>query len=210
MRFIISFLASLFFITGAQAKDIQTAIFAGGCFWCVEKDMESLKGVLSAVSGFSGGSAETADYKTVTKKNTEHREAVLVTFDADVISYEMLVDVFFRSIDPHDAFGSFCDRGSSYRTAIFATEDQQPVAKAVKTKLAKTLDEDIYTPILPAVAFYEADSYHQDYYKSDEKVLTRFGLITKANAYKRYRKGCGRDARVKEVWGKRAAFAWKN
>ncbi|MEM7241266.1 MAG: peptide-methionine (S)-S-oxide reductase MsrA [Pseudomonadota bacterium] len=207
MRFVMTVLLSAFLSTAAHAKDVQTAIFAGGCFWCVEKDMESLKGVISAVSGFSGGSAETADYKTVTKKSTEHREAVLVTFDADVISYESLVDVFFRSIDPHDAFGSFCDRGNSYRTAIFATNAQAPVAKSVKANLQQTLDEDIYTPILPAKAFFAADDYHQDYYKSKDKVVTRFGVLTKAKAYSRYRKACKRDARVKEIWGKRAAFA---
>ena len=207
MRVLLSALVALTIGASAQAQDIQKAIFAGGCFWCVEKDMESLDGVIEAVSGFSGGTAATANYKTVTKKATKHREAVEVTFDADVISYEDLVDVFFRSIDPHDATGSFCDRGDSYRTAIFTTPEQTEIAKSVKARLGATLDEEIYTPILPATGFFAADDYHQDYYKSKDRVVTRFGVVTKAKAYKKYRKGCGRDARVKEIWGKRAAFA---
>ena len=208
MRILFALIFSVAISTAAQAKDIQTAILAGGCFWCVEKDLESLDGVQDVVSGFSGGKASNANYKAVSKKETGHREAVLVTFDADIISYEELVDIFMRSIDPHDATGSFCDRGNSYRSAIFATEEQAPIAMSVLDRLAPTLDEEIYTPVLPAAEFFPAEDYHQDFYKSKEKIVTRYGLITKAKAYKRYRKGCGRDKRVREVWGKKASFAW--
>ena len=112
----------------AQAKDIQTAIFAGGCFWCVESDFESVKGVTEAVSGYTGGKSVNPTYKQVSKGGTGHYEAVKITYDADVVSYDTLVDIFFRSVDPVDDGGQFCDRGHSYKTAIFYTDDAQKTA----------------------------------------------------------------------------------
>lgn len=182
--------------------DQKSAIFAGGCFWCVEKDFESVPGVVEATSGYIGGSKETATYKQVTRGGTGHYEAVRIVYDDSKISYGELVNLFFRSVDPTDAGGQFCDRGDSYRTAIFAaTEAETATAKAEKQKAASDLGKKIVTPILPAQPFYVAEDYHQDYYKSSKKLLTRFGYISRKVAYKRYRQACGRDKRVERLWG---------
>ena len=209
MRFFSTLLfAALLSLSGAaavSAADLKTAIFAGGCFWCVESDYEMVPGVVSAVSGYTGGTAVNANYKKVSKGRTKHLEAVQITYDANIVSYETLVDIFWRTIDPTDAGGQFCDRGDSYRTAVFALDDTQlQAAKAAKAAAQTALGQTIVTAVIPASAFYPAEEYHQDYYKSKKKVLTRFGRITKKDAYKRYRKACGRDARVKELWGNRA------
>ncbi|WP_068116128.1 peptide-methionine (S)-S-oxide reductase MsrA [Tropicimonas marinistellae] len=191
----------------AQSAEAKTAVFAGGCFWCVEADFESVDGVLEAVSGFTGGTVAKPSYKQVTKGGTGHYEAVEISYDPDRISYENLVYLFFRSVDPTDAGGQFCDRGESYRTAVFAAPEQEAAAIAGKQDAAQELGRGIVTPILPTQPFYPADSYHQDYYKKGDLILTRFGPRSKAEAYKLYRKACGRDARVKELWGNAAIFA---
>lgn len=186
----------------ALAKSKQTAVFAGGCFWCVEADMDKIDGVLDTVSGFTGGATKNPTYKQVTKGGTGHYEAVRVIFDADKISYRELVTLFFRSIDPLDAGGQFCDRGESYRSAVFATTPQQAIdAEAAKRAASKALGKSVVTEIRMSSPFYLADKYHQDYYESSRIVITRFGPLSKAKAYKRYRDSCGRDARVKAVWG---------
>lgn len=191
----------------AHAADLQTLTVAGGCFWCVEADFEKVKGVKEAVSGFAGGTVANPTYKQVTAGGTGHYEAVQITFDADVIDRRTLLDLFLRSVDPTDAGGQFCDRGESYRTAIFAgTGAEQKIAKAAKTKAAADLGQPIVTPVLGAAAFYPADEYHQDYYKGSKLIITRFGPKRKAAAYKAYRTACGRDARVKELWGSAAPF----
>ena len=202
---LISFLA-LSFAPMAQAKDLQIAVFAGGCFWCVEADMDKIPGVVDTVSGFTGGNVAKPSYKQVTKGNTGHYEAVRVTFDSDVTSYPELVAKFLRSVDPLDGGGQFCDRGEHYSTAIFATTPQQAnwAEKAISDAEAQ-LGQPIKTVLRMAKPFYAAEEYHQDYYKSSKIVLTRFGPLSKAEAYKRYRKGCGRDKRVRQVWGQ-AAF----
>lgn len=183
----------------------EDAIFAGGCFWCVESDFESVPGVLDARSGYIGGSAALADYKTVSKGGTGHFEAVLIRFDPAKISYDALLHKFWRSVDPLDAGGQFCDRGDSYRTAVFTTSDAQAAtARASKAAAETVLGQRIVTPIVPATAFYPAEAFHQDYYKSSKKVLTRFGLIKRKDAYKKYRVACGRDARIKALWGGQA------
>lgn len=193
--------------TTAKAKDIQTAVVAGGCFWCVESDFESVPGVIEAVSGFTGGSVANPTYKQVTAGGTGHYEAIQITFDADVIPYRRLVDLFFRSVDPTDAGGQFCDRGHSYSTAIFtANSAQRKDAAAALQSAQSALGRKIVTPILDASAFYPAGEYHQDYYKQQALVITRFGPMTKAKAYKRYRTACGRDAKVSALWGSAAAF----
>jgi len=176
----------------------------GVCFWCVEWDLASVEGVTTAVSGFTGGTTKNPTYKQVSRGGTGHYEAVEVTYDADVVGYEKLVDVFWHSVDPVDAGGQFCDRGDSYRTAVFyKTEEQKRIAGASKAAIdaSGVLPKKIVTPILPAGRFYKAEAYHQGYYQSDKLVLTRFGPVTKATAYKKYRKGCGRDARLKQLWG---------
>ncbi|WP_240513949.1 peptide-methionine (S)-S-oxide reductase MsrA [Paramylibacter kogurei] len=190
---------------GAYAAGTKTAVFAGGCFWCVESDFESLKGVKEVVSGYTGGKNANPTYKTI----GSHIEAVKIFYDPSVISYETLVDKFFRSVDPTDAGGQFCDRGNSYTTAIFANgaSERAIAEKAIAAINASgKLPKKVVTPVRNASKFYDAEDYHQDYYKQTSKVLTRFGRITKASAYKKYRKGCGRDERVKQLWGSDAAF----
>ncbi|MDW3180537.1 peptide-methionine (S)-S-oxide reductase MsrA [Roseobacter sp.] len=191
----------------AHAADLQTLTVAGGCFWCVEADFEKVKGVKEAVSGFTGGTVANPTYKQVTSGGTGHYEAVQITFDADVVSRRTLLDLFFRSVDPTDADGQFCDRGESYRTAIFTnTAAEKQAAQAAKTKATADLGQKVVTPILDASEFYPADAYHQDYYKGRQLVITRFGPKRQASAYKAYREACGRDARVKQLWGSDAPF----
>jgi peptide-methionine (S)-S-oxide reductase len=189
----------------AMAEEI--AIVAGGCFWCVESDFESVDGVGDVVSGFTGGDLPDPTYKQVSAGGTGHYEAVEIPFDPAQVSYGEILDLFFRSVDPTDAGGQFCDRGDSYRTAIFVqSEAQLQEATAAKARAEAALGREIVTPILRAGPFYEAEDYHQDYYKSDDLIITRFGPRSKASAYKLYREACGRDARVQELWGAEAAF----
>lgn len=188
----------------AQADQLTVA---GGCFWCVESDFESVAGVGDVVSGFTGGDRANPTYKQVTRGDTGHFEAVQINFDGTKTDADALLHLFFRSIDPTDAGGQFCDRGSTYRTAVFyADEAQRVAAEKAKAAAEAELGQKIVTPILPARDFYAADAYHQDYYKQSKKILTRFGLISKKDAYKRYRKGCGRDARIQQLWGNAAPF----
>lgn len=190
-----------------HAAGSETLTVAGGCFWCVEADFEKVKGVQGAVSGFAGGKAANPTYKQVTSGGTGHYEAVQITFDPAVVSAGKLLDIFFRSVDPTDAGGQFCDRGPSYRTAIFATDGQKTGAQQAKAKAQSDLGQKVVTPILSATKFYPADAYHQNYSKGKKLVVTRFGPKSQANAYKAYRKACGRDKRVKELWGSAAPFA---
>ena len=190
----------------AEAQN-KKAFFAGGCFWCIEKDFESVKGVSEVVSGYTGGKTANPTYKQVTKGGTGHYEAVEIRYNAGQVSYDDLLYKFFRSVDPTDAGGQFCDRGNSYRTAIFVTNAaEKAAAEKAKARAEKDLGQKIVTPILNASRFYNAEAYHQDYYKSTDVVLTRRGPKTKANAYAFYRKSCGRDKRVKQLWGRDAAF----
>lgn len=190
---------------GSAQAEQKTAVVAGGCFWCVEKDFESVPGVLSVVSGFAGGETVNPTYKQVTSGGTGHYEVVQITYDDAKVSYADLVSLFFRSVDPTDAGGQFCDRGDSYRTAIFVTGPaERALAEAASAEAAQQLGAPIATEILPAGPFYAAEDYHQDYYKSDDIIITRFGPRTKASAYKLYRAACGRDARVKQLWGSAA------
>ncbi|ARE40617.1 Peptide methionine sulfoxide reductase MsrA [Rhodovulum sp. P5] len=192
----------------AKAAEMKTAIVAGGCFWCVEADFEKVKGVAEVVSGFTGGTVADPSYKQVVRGGTGHYEAVKITYDPASVSYAQLVTLFFRSVDPTDAGGQFCDRGHSYRTAIFVSDPaEKAAAEAALQKAETALGQDIVTPILPAAPFYPAEAYHQDYYKKSDLVLTRFGPQSKAEAYKKYRKACGRDARVRQLWGNQAPFA---
>lgn len=191
----------------AHATDLQTAVVAGGCFWCVEADFEKVRGVSEVVSGFSGGDVANPTYRQVVRGGTGHREVVEITFDADVISYDQLLDMFLRSIDPLDAGGQFCDRGFSYSPAIYATAAQAGAAEAAVSRAEGALGRSIAVPVESSAPFYPADAYHQDYYKQDGIILTRFGPQTKASAYKKYREACGRDDRVRAVWGDAAPFA---
>ena len=190
-----------------EAADLQTAVVAGGCFWCVESDFEKVRGVKEVVSGFTGGTVANPTYKQVVRGGTGHREAVEITYDADVISYDQILDTFLRSIDPLDAGGQFCDRGFSYSPAIYATPAQTGAAEAAIGRAEADLGRDVVVPVESAAPFYPADAYHQDYYKQDSIILTRFGPRSKAVAYEKYRDACGRDDRVRAVWGDAAPFA---
>lgn len=184
----------------------EEIVVAGGCFWCVEADFEKVPGVREVISGYTGGDVENPTYKQVVGGGTGHYEAVRILYDPDEVSANRLYDLFFRSVDPLDAGGQFCDRGESYRTAIFADGANREAAAQALSDAEAALGRDVVTPILPRQPFYEAEDYHQDYYKSDALTLTRFGPISRANAYDRYRDACGRDQRVQALWGEDAPF----
>ena len=178
------------------------AYFAGGCFWCLEADFDKLEGVVETISGYTGGDVENPTYKQVTYKNTGHYEAVKVVYDPETVAYSELVDYFWRHIDPTDGGGQFCDRGFSYQTGIFP-------ANAAEAEIARQSREEINTsgvlanPIATEIAdfktFWPAEGYHQDYYLKNRL------------HYARYRRGCGRDQRVAEVWsGEKLAQAENN
>ncbi|HEX8364207.1 MAG TPA: peptide-methionine (S)-S-oxide reductase MsrA [Allosphingosinicella sp.] len=169
---------------------IGTAVFAGGCFWCTESDFEHVAGVIDAVSGYTGGNTANPTYESVSAGGTGHYEAVRVRFDTGRTSYAALVRHFFRTVDPTDAGGQFCDRGESYRTAVFvAGDDQRRAAEAARAEADRVLGGRVVTPILPLGRFTPAEEYHQDYYR-------RHPI-----RYRYYRGRCGRDARLREVWG---------
>jgi peptide-methionine (S)-S-oxide reductase len=175
------------------ARKTETATFAGGCFWCVESDFDKVDGVLSTVSGFMGGTTPKPTYHQVTAGGTGHLEVVQITYDPAKVSYAKLVDYFWRTIDPYDAGGQFCDRGDSYRTAIFThTPEQKAIAEASKKVLEASgpLKQPIATVVRDAGPFTAAEDYHQNFYQ------------TNPVRYKFYRYGCGRDQRVEAVWGK--------
>jgi peptide-methionine (S)-S-oxide reductase len=182
---------------GVKAAD-ETAIFAGGCFWCVESDMDHVKGVKSTVSGYAGGTSANPSYKS----HEGYTEGVKIVFDNSVISYDSLVAHFLRTIDVTDGGGQFCDRGPSYIAALFPVgEAQTKSAKAALKDVETALGQKHEVLLGDNPSFGDAEDYHQNYYLGENTVLSRFGLVKQSEAYKGYRKGCGRDARVKQVWG---------
>lgn len=173
-----------------RPANAQTALFAGGCFWSAERDLEAVPGVIEAVSGFAGGRRANPTYAQVVGGGTGHLEAVEVVFDPARISYRELVRRFLRAIDPTDAGGQFCDRGENYRTAIFALDaGQRRDAEAALAEANRILRGRVVTPVRGAARFYAAEAYHQDYARRN------------AAQYGRYRRGCGKDARLRAVWG---------
>jgi len=175
--------------------DLATATFAGGCFWCMEKPFDELDGVVSTTSGYTGGTAKDPTYYEVSAGETGHVEAVQVRYDPDQVSYDTLLDVFWKNVDPLDDIGQFCDKGSQYRSKIFVHDDrQEQLAQASKQELSqeKFAATPIATEIEPAQTFYPAEEYHQDYY------------LKHPVRYNFYRTGCGRDNRLAEVWGSQA------
>jgi methionine-S-sulfoxide reductase len=178
----------------AQSKT-ETAVFAAGWFWCVAEAFEKVPGVISAISGYTGGKTQNPTYETVSTGSTGHYEAVKITYDPGKVSYRQLVDWFWRNVDPHDADGQFCDKGPHYRGAIFVEgAAQKKIADDSKAALAASgqLKRPIVTEILPAARFYDAEDYHQDYYKKN------------SNRYQFYKYGCQRVQRLEQVWGKPA------
>jgi peptide-methionine (S)-S-oxide reductase len=179
----------------AVAEDLKKAIFAGGCFWCVEADFDKVPGVVETISGYTGGNVKNPTYQQVSYEDTGHFEAVEITYDAERVSYEDLLHTYWRTVDPTDPRGQFCDKGPSYRTAIFvATDAQRAAAEASKAKARQALGQEIVTEIRDAGTFWPAEEYHQDYYKKNPV------------QYNFYRWRCGRNDRVEELWGD-AAFA---
>jgi peptide-methionine (S)-S-oxide reductase len=181
-------------VTAAETKDTQenleTAVFAGGCFWCMEKPFDMLPGVASTTSGYTGGRVENPTYEEVSAGGTGHFEAVEVRYDPKQVSYETLLETFWVNVDPVDSRGQFCDKGDQYRSAIFyESPEQQAIAQAAKEAIATQLAQPIATEVLPAAPFYAAEDYHQNYYQ------------THATRYKVYRFGCGRDQRLASLWG---------
>ena len=182
-------------VLAASDDGLATVTFAGGCFWCVESDFDAVPGVVETISGYTGGTTANPGYKQVTKGGTGHREAVQIRYDPKQVSYERLLHIFWRSVDPTDGGGQFCDRGESYQTAIFAgNEEERRLAEASRDALEQSmvLDAPVVTPIEPAGEFWPAEDYHQDYYTKNP-VRYRF-----------YRFSCGRDSRVQQVWGRQA------
>lgn len=170
----------------------DTLIVAGGCFWCVESDFEKITGVTEVVSGYTGGIIANPTYKQVSKKDTGHYEAVLIHFDDEKVSLRALVDFYWRTIDPTDNSGQFCDKGAPYKTAVFykdAVQKKVLEASLAAINTSKPFKADIVTPLLPSKPFYLAEEYHQDYAKKNPI------------RYRYYRYSCGRDAHVKELWG---------
>ena len=177
----------------AQAQETAIATFAGGCFWCIEADFDKVPGVLETVSGYTGGRTDNPTYRKISGGGTGHHEALRITYDPRKVSYEQLLTVFWHSIDPVDSGGQFCDRGEPYETAVFVhDEEQRRLADESKAAAMKALGKEIFTPVETAAKFYPAEDYHQDYY-------TKSPL-----RYRYYRWNCGRDQRVKELWGEDA------
>lgn len=185
---LIPLLILLPFISMPAMAATKTAVFAGGCFWCMESEYEGIDGVADVVSGFSGGTAETATYEAVSRGDTGHREVVQVTYDPDKVSYGKLLEIFWDNVDPFDDAGQFCDKGAQYAAAIFVQDDAERNAAADSVRrIEEKHGAEVKTAILDARPFYPAEEYHQDYFKKN------------AERYKRYRTGCGRDDRLKEL-----------
>lgn len=183
----------LYFITILSAVvTMETATFAGGCFWCMEGPFEQLDGVSAVISGYTGGTTPNPTYEDVSSGRTGHAEAIQITYDPAKVTYEQLLEVFWRNIDPTQADGQFADHGRQYRTAIFYhTEEQRRLAEASKQALQSSgkFTQPIVTTIEPAAAFYPAEAYHQDYYKKNP------------SHYQRYRIGSGRAGFLQRTWG---------
>ena len=183
-------------VLAASDEELATATFAGGCFWCVESDFDKVPGVVETVSGYTGGTTADPTYKQVTAGGTGHREAVRIRYDPKQVSYERLLHIFWRSVDPTDGGGQFCDRGESYETAVFVENDEEKRLAEASRDAVENLEvleeQPVVTPIELAGVFYPAEDYHQDYYTKNPA------------RYRFYRYRCGRDARVQEIWGDQA------
>jgi peptide-methionine (S)-S-oxide reductase len=192
MKYLI-LLLSLLCSTVQATQNTDYAIFAGGCFWCMEPPFDKLDGVISTTSGYTGGHTVNPSYEQVSAGGTGHAEAVKVVYDPTKISYEKLLAVYWKNIDPTTANGQFCDHGNQYRSAIFYHDDAQKAAaekSLAELKANKPFKQAIVTQLVPASTFYPAEDYHQNYY------------LKNPIRYKFYRYSCGRDRRLEQLWGK--------
>ena len=172
-------------------EPLETAIFAGGCFWCMEQALDEVDGVVETTSGYTGGTVVNPTYGQVSAGGTHHQESVRARFDPKKVSYAALLDAYWHNIDPFDGRGQFCDHGDSYRSVIFVMSDaQRKAAEASKAAVEKRFDKPVATKIEPASTFYPAEDYHQDYYRKNPV------------RYKFYKWGCGRAQRLEQIWGK--------
>ncbi|MDH3948420.1 MAG: peptide-methionine (S)-S-oxide reductase MsrA [Gammaproteobacteria bacterium] len=197
MRFTVSILLAWFlsihaFAESTPAAKLESAVLAGGCFWCIEADYEKLDGVVDVVSGYTGGHVKNPTYKQVSAGGSGHIEVVKVTYDANKINYSQILDYFWRHIDPTRDDGQFCDRGPQYRPAIFYQDEAQKelaIASIKQVEQTKPFAQPLKVELIQATTFYPAEDYHQDYYKKNPI------------RYNFYRYNCGRDARVEQLWG---------
>ena len=189
MNKILYILIFLAFTNIVNAQSVTKAYFAGGCFWCMEESFEKTEGVLEVMSGYSGGTTENPTYKEVTYGNTGHFETVEITYDAEIISYKNILAVYWKNIDPFDAAGQFCDKGYSYRSVAFYKniEQKKMIEQSIK-HIELKFKKKIVTYIRKFDKFYEAESYHQDYYQEN--------FVN----YLMYKNGCGRERKLKKIW----------
>jgi len=186
-------LASLAMVNGVAAEQ-KSAIFAGGCFWCVEEAFDKVPGVVATTSGYTGGHLDNPSYEQVSAGGTGHFESVKVDYDPAKVSYAELLETFWHNIDPFDARGQFCDKGSQYLSAIFVgNAEEKMLAEESKERVAAQFDKPVQTKILPVATFYPAEGYHQNFH------------VTNAARYKFYKFGCGRAQRLQQLWGDPAA-----
>tara|TARA_Y100000992_G_scaffold130824_1_gene86240 strand:+ start:41 stop:610 length:570 start_codon:yes stop_codon:yes gene_type:complete len=185
----IIFLIFLSFVNTTHAQDFESTYFAGGCFWCMEESFEKKKGVVEVISGYSGGNTKNPTYEEVTYGNTGHFEVVEIIYDKNKISFTELLDHFWKNIDPFDEYGQFCDKGYSYRSvAFYQNQKEKKLIEESILKLQKKFNRNIVTYVRKFDKFYEAESFHQDYYQ------------VKFLNYLRYKKACGRDKKLNQIW----------
>ncbi len=185
------FLIIIFFLyySNAHPSDIKKAYFAGGCFWCMEESFDQVAGVISTISGYSGGHLKNPTYQDVISKDTGHVEAIEITYNSKIVDFEKLLNIYWKNIDPFDSFGQFCDKGKSYRSVIFfqTQPEKEFIDKSFK-ELEKIFEKKIVTLVWKFEKFYIAEDYHQDYY---EKNFIRYLM---------YKKGCKREETLKKIW----------
>ena len=191
MKKFIFILIIVFLSTFAKGENIQKVYFAGGCFWCMEESFDKIMGVKKTTSGYSGGHIKNPTYEQGVSENTGHLEVVEIVYDSDVISYPAIMDIFFKNIDPFDAAGQFCDKGESYRSAIFyQNETQKKIAEQSIEQIEKKFNKKTFILLKPFQEFYKAEEYHQDYYQNN---FLR---------YLAYKKACQREEILSKIWQK--------
>lgn len=175
-------------VAGHAVAVEKTAVFAGGCFWCMQSEFDDQKGVVKTTVGYTGGTKANPTYEEVSTGKSGHREAIMVTYDAEVVGYPRLLEIFWSNVDPLDAKGQFCDKGEQYKAGIYVADDaERAAAKASAAAESKRLGQAVVTDIMVRAPFYTAEAYHQEYYKKS------------ADRYMQYRAGCGRDQRLEEL-----------